>query len=278
MPFRMHRGRFGVVLLLAIALLLPLQSTASHLGIAGEQDNAGETITDVAKEGCLCHNPDQSHTVTILANDVPYFWTAGSTYTFHVQVIGGPSSGGSYTAGFSMLVSAGELSGGEGYESKTQNYDDDVLTLTHTATGANEGDRSWLISWTAPEEGAGNVLFWITGNSVSGDGLPGADDMWNQLTFSLREAGDEEEDDGRLRMLFAGDGNVVPPEVEGHEIDLHHMGAPFRAHWLGLLGFNAVIMVIIFCGIMLRYGFSTSYKGRSNLLKLRYKKMRRGDQ
>ena len=97
-----------------------------------------------------------------------------------------------------------------------------------------------------------------------------------ELVEDAHQAG--EEDDGRLRMLFAGDGNVVPPEVESHEIDLHHMGAPFRAHWLGLLGFNAVIMVIIFCGIMLRYGFSTSYKGRSNLLKLRYKKMRRGDQ
>ena len=39
----------------------------------------------------------------------------------------------------------------------------------------------------------------------------------------------------------------------------------------------AVILVIIFAGVMLRYGFSTSYKGRSNLLRLRYKLNRRGD-
>ena len=56
------------------------------------------------------------------------------------------------------------------------------------------------------------------------------------------------------------------------------MGAQFRAHWLGLLGFGAVIAVIVFCGLLLRYGFSTSYKGRSNLLRLRYKVNRRGDQ
>ena len=45
-----------------------------------------------------------------------------------------------------------------------------------------------------------------------------------------------------------------------------------------LLGFGAVIGVIIFAGLLLRYGFSTSYEGRTNQLRLRYKLMRRGDQ
>ena len=36
--------------------------------------------------------------------------------------------------------------------------------------------------------------------------------------------------------------------------------------------------VIVFCGVFLRYGFSTSYEGRSNQLRLRYKLNRRGDQ
>ena len=56
------------------------------------------------------------------------------------------------------------------------------------------------------------------------------------------------------------------------------MGAKLLAHWLGLLGFGAVILVIFFCGLFLRYGFSRNYKGRSNLLKLRIKHLRRGDQ
>ena len=71
---------------------------------------------------------------------------------------------------------------------------------------------------------------------------------------------------------------LPPPEPESHGTDLHHMGAKLRAHWLGLLGFGAVIMCIVFAGLMLRYGFSTSYEGRSNQLRLRYKLMRRGDQ
>ena len=273
MPGILYSSRISIAILLCLALVVPLQSTALHTGIGGEQNNGD--ISDVAKEGCICHNSVQTHSVTVLADDVPYQWIAGQTYTFHVQVIGGPSQGGSYTAGFSMRTSAGELAGSEGYESKTQNWEDDLQTLTHTALGSNEEDRSWMISWTAPANGTGNVIFWIAGNSVTGDGLNGPDDMWNQLTFSVPEG---TTDDGRLRMIFAGDGNVVAPEVDHGEIDLHHMGAPFRAHWLGLLGFNAVIMVILFCGLMLRYGFSTSYTGRSNLLKLRYKQMRRGDQ
>ena len=56
------------------------------------------------------------------------------------------------------------------------------------------------------------------------------------------------------------------------------MGAKLRAHWLGLLGFGAVIVVIVFAGFLLRYGFSTSYQGRSNQLRLRYHLNRRGDQ
>ena len=48
------------------------------------------------------------------------------------------------------------------------------------------------------------------------------------------------------------------------------MGAEFRAHVLGLLGFGAVLAVVLFAGLMLRYSFSSSYQGRSNQLRLRY--------
>ncbi len=128
-------------------------------------------------------------------------------------------------------------------------------------------------------EGVGTVTFWITGNSVNGDGGLGnvIEDMWNQLTFALVE-GDEDSLARGTRTVFAGDGDVAPPEPESHGADLHHMGAKLRAHWLGLLGFGAVIMCVVFAGLMLRYGFSTSYEGRSNQLRLRYKLMRRGDQ
>jgi hypothetical protein len=171
-----------------------------------------------------------------------------------------------------MRTSAGILSG-EG----VQNWEEDATTLTHTEASSDEAERMWMITWTAPESGTGTVDFWITGNSVNGDQLPGVEDRWNQLLFAMQE-GNEDTTALGTRTLFAGDGNVSPPEPAHHGVDLHHMGAKLRAHWLGLLGFGAVLLVVAFAGFLLRYSFSTSYSGRTNQLRLRYKLMRRGDQ
>ena len=231
----------------------------------------------MAKTGCLCHNEVADNAVQVILDDVPYGWVAGETYTFQLQLIGGPTSSGPYYGGFSMRVSLGTLASAEG-----QNWEIDGAldqqSLTHTeASSANE-DRAWVIEWTAPADaGAGEVNFWIVGNSVNGDQIPGVEDRWNQLNFALYE-GDASTTAMGTRTLFAGDGNVSPPEPAHHGVDLHHMGAKLRAHWLGLLGFGAVIGVIVFAGLLLRYGFSTSYEGRTNQLRLRYKLMRRGDQ
>ena len=264
-------ARTTLLLGLVALLLLPSLATSYHTGIGGEQSNAGETIDDVAKQGCLCHNGAADNSVQVILDKVPYAWNAGETYEFHLQLIGGPA-GGTYTAGFSMRTSAGELAGTD-----LQNWQDDVTTLTHTDASASQGDSSWILTWTAPAAGEGSVNFWITGNSVTGDGLPGPDDKWNQLLFALPE-GDADSIAMGTRTLFAGDGNVSPPEPVSHGVDLHHMGAALRAHWLGILGFCAVISVVVFSGLLLRYGFSTSYTGRSNVLRLRYKLRRRGDQ
>jgi hypothetical protein len=231
----------------------------------------------VAKSGCLCHNELADNSVQVILDDVPYGWVAGETYTLLLQLIGGPEATGVYTAGFAMRVSLGTLSG-----DNVQNWEIDGVvdeqTLTHTEASAATSDRTWVFDWTAPAAAdAGSATFWISGNSVNGDQGPGVEDRWNQLQFVLLE-GDEASDALGTRTLFAGDGNVSPPEPDHHGVDLHHMGAKLRAHWLGLLGFGAVIGVIVFAGLLLRYGFSTSYKGRSNQLRLRYKLKRRGDQ
>ncbi len=255
-----------LIIALVSLMLLPGLGEAYSTGIGGTQSNAGETIDDVAKEGCLCHNGAAENSVQVIMDGVPYSWVAGQTYEMTLYLIGGPNSE-SDLGGFSMRVSAGSLAEGAGM----QYFDGDAMTLTHSSPTAPQ----WTITRVAPDAGTGHIDFWISGNSINGvDGNAG--DYWNQLGFNLIE---NSEDDGRgTRTIFAGDGNVEPPAPDSHGMDLHSMGAPFRAHWLGLLGFGAVISVIIFCGIMLRYGFSTSYEGRSNVLRLRYKLNRRGDQ
>ena len=277
----MNNYRFGLTAILTILLTLPGVSMGYHGGIGGTQVNIadGNEISDVAEMGCLCHNPDGSdNSVTVLMADVPYRYLAGETYEMVLQIVGGPAADGVYTAGFSMRVNIGTLAAGSGSESLTQTaVDGDETTLTHTAAGAAIADRSWTVAWTAPDAGAGDVVFRVTGNSVNGDQGATNDDRWNHLMFSIPEAG-AEEDTTRTRTIFVGDGELEAPQTAEHGLSLHDMGAPLRAHWLGLLGFLSVILVIFFCGLMLRYGFSTSYKGRSNLLRLRYHTERRGDQ
>ena len=261
------------LILLLTALLLASTSIAESDGITGDQA-AGET--DVAKNGCTCHTNNlvaPSDSVTLLVDGLPYMWSEDSTYTFTIQLIGGPEiDPGHNTGGFSMRASSGSFSAAEGYGSLVHN-DGSPQTMTHTSEGAEVTDRMWLVTWTPPSSGTGDVKFWVAGNSVDGNGAPTAPDSYNRLSFSITEGND----DGNTRMVFAGDGNIAAPVVDSGHIDLHSMGAPFRAHWLGLLGFGAVISVIIFCGFFLRYGFSRHYEGRSNLLRLRIKNLKRGD-
>lgn len=270
-----------IALALMAMLLLPSVGKAYPSGIAGPYDVNGDgsidaenDLLDVAKEGCTCHNAVPTNSVQIILDDVPYSWVPGQSYTMVLQLIGGPDiNSASNTGGFSMRASEGSFTG----DMMTQNGDDDEKTLTHTQAGATTDDRKWTIVWDAPAEGGiGAIHFWITGNSVDGLNGNGGADVWNQLIFFLTES---DEDSGLgTRTLFAGDGNVAPPEPTEQGVPIHEMGAHLRAHWLGLLGFLSVVLVIIFAGFMLRYGFSSSYEGRSNLLRLRYKVNRRGDQ
>tara|TARA_B100002052_G_scaffold297992_1_gene330148 strand:+ start:1115 stop:1978 length:864 start_codon:yes stop_codon:yes gene_type:complete len=277
-PFRRV---IAICILVGILSISPSSVYAWPGGIGFDQDGKG----DVAISGCTCHNVDSSDSVTIILDEVPTTYTAGVTYEMMIQIIGGPeyhSGGTDYSAGFSMRVSAGTLGAGEGSEDhvsaapETLNGppSEDTRSLSHTKSGGNLESRSWNIIWTAPETESGPVTIWLVGNSVNGDGVPGPQDMWNRLSAVIIEG----EDDGNRRTVFSGDGNIEPPAPASGHTDLHHMGAKFRAHWLGLLGFFAVIIVIVFCGFFLRYGFSSHYKGRSNLLRLRIKHLRRGDQ
>lgn len=254
-----------------IALLVAGGTQASHLGIGGDADEVG----DVSIAGCTCHSEESDNSVTVLIEGLPYHYEAGGQYELTVQLIGGPDPDtSSNTAGFSMMVSSGTLGAGEGYESMVQNWEDDPARLTHTSSGAKTEDRSWHILWTAPATGEGVVTIWLAGNSVNGDQVPSALDNWNRLSTTIEEGAD----DGSKRTVFSGNGEIEPPAAAEHGVHIHEMGAGLRAHWLGLLGFAAVIIVLLFCGLFLRYGFSRHYEGRSNLLRLRIKHLRRGDQ
>ena len=274
------QSKLSIVMLGTLLLLLPGWTTALHSGVGGPQqfldsDGNNVPIDDVSKEGADAMHPIPTTLSLWSWMMSPIDTSHDEIYQFRLQLIGGPDIGGAYSAGFAMSVSGGAL---QSTDANTQNWEGNASTLTHTEAGAATSDRSWVFLWTAPDENTGPVTFWIAGNSVNGDQVPTDADRWNQLTLTLQE-GDAQVGTQGTRTVFAGDGNVQPPEPPEEEgVDLEHMGAELRAHWLGLLGFGAVIVVIIFAGLLLRYGFSNTYEGRSNLLRLRYKHMRRGDQ
>ena len=179
----MHRStrstRTALLALVGVLLLLPALASSYYGGIGGPQSHQGSTgqvdIDDVAKSGCLCHNEVADNAVQVILVDVPFAYVAGETYTLHLQLIGGPPATGTYAAGFSMRVSLGSLA-----SDMAQNWEIDGTldeqTLTHTeASSANE-ERSWVFDWTAPEAESGTVNFWIVGNSVNGDQVPGVED------------------------------------------------------------------------------------------------------
>jgi len=272
----MYSGILSSKRLLVLGLILMFMagsSQAIHSGVGGNANDQG----DVAIAGCTCHAPESDNSVTVILDYVPYHYAYEESYPMKIQLIGGPDIEiGGQTGGFSIRVSSGTLTAGEGYENLVQNWEGDETTLTHTSSGSTVEDRSWHLIWTSPSESSGEntVSFWLAGNSVNGDQIPSALDRWNRLSINLEEG----EDNGKTRTIFSGNGDINPPSPIEQEVDLHHMGAKLRAHWLGLLGFGAVILVIGFCGLFLRYGFSRHYVGRSNLLKLRIKHLRRGDQ
>jgi len=269
---RAHLPTFHrLVVLGCFAILLAGSTQGYSNGIGGDENGDG----DVALAGCTCHNELPDNSVTVILDGLPYHYSAGTTYPLTIQLIGGPEiDSTSNTGGFAMRVNAGQLAAAEGFENQVQNWDEDETSITHTGSGAESSDRSLMITWTAPQTGTGAVTIWLAGNSVNGDGIPSELDRWNRLSVSIEEG----DDTGDTRTVFSGNGEIEPPAPTETHVDLHHMGAKLRAHWLGLLGFAAVILVILFCGLFLRYGFSRHYVGRSNLLKLRIKHLKRGDQ
>jgi|TARA_B100000131_G_scaffold303539_1_gene327685 hypothetical protein len=257
--------------LLLVVIFVAGTGNAYPGGIGGDANGQGE----VSLAGCTCHAEDPDNSVTVILDGVPFHYSPETEYEMSIQLIGGPEiNSESHTGGFAMTVSSGTLGPTEESQGLVQNWEGGSASLTHTDAGSRAIDRTWVFIWTSPAEGAGSVSFAIAGNSVNGDLAPSSLDRWNRLTASV----DEGDDNGRLRTVFSGNGDITPPAPLEEHTDLHHMGAKLKAHWLGLLGFAAVILVILFCGLFLRYGFSRHYAGRSNLLRLRIKHLKRGDQ
>ena len=131
----------------------------------------------------------------------------GQSYDFVITVADSATlagADGNTKAGFLMTDNgAGMFSWDDSQD--IREADGDPNAISHSATG----EGVWAISWMAPSDDSGTILFSIAGNSVNGDGAPNEYDYWNILTFSINAPGSVTEGDSeatlQTRTIAVGD-------------------------------------------------------------------------
>ena len=83
---RAHLPTFHrLVVLGCFAILLAGSTQGYSNGIGGDENGDG----DVALAGCTCHNELPDNSVTVILDGLPYHYSADTTYTLTIQLIGG---------------------------------------------------------------------------------------------------------------------------------------------------------------------------------------------
>jgi hypothetical protein len=194
-----------------VAIAMPM-AVAVHNGGTGLEDS------DVA--GCHCHNLAPDPGVTLNLMGVPERYEPDQVYELIVTVAGGPPivEGGLNVGGFMLSCSNGTLAVPEGSD-QVQVFNDGQA-VSHTMAGNDY--RQWSVLWKAPKEGTGDAVFWLSANTVNGDGVEtGELDAYNQL----------------LSISFGEPVTAAPEE------GVSEWGVPLRAYWMGTIAFVATLVL-----------------------------------
>ncbi len=209
------RGAVLALALVAAAVAVALAALPSSGTQAG-----GVGIQDADLLGCHCHNvaPDPGVTMNIMG--LPERYSPDTSYDLTVTVAGGPPvfEGISNQGGFILTVTNGTLAVPAGYD-LVQVFNDE-RSASHTLAGNDY--RQWRVVWNSPKEGTGDAVFYLSANTVNGDGV---------------ETG-ELDAYGQMRTVSFGAAQVVEEEDGVSE-----WGVPLRAYWMGTIGFVAVLVL-----------------------------------
>ena len=208
------RSAMLLVTMVLVACALPLFPVGSAV------QSGGTGLEDSDMAGCHCHNLAPDNGVTLNLMGLPERYQPGTVYDLLVTVAGGPPVDelGTAAGGFMVSCTNGSLAVPEGSD-QVQVFNNGQ-SASHTLAGNK--DRQWRLVWRAPKAGTGDAIFYISANSVNGDGVEtGELDAYNQLrTFSSGEAQVGAEDEG-------------PSE----------WGVPIAAYWMGTIAFLATLVV-----------------------------------
>jgi hypothetical protein len=208
--------RSGLLLVMAVMLVAALLPVPN----ANAVQSGGTGLEDADRAGCHCHNlaPDPGVTLNLMGLSERY--EPDKVYDLIITVAGGPPYNELAVAsgGFMISCTNGSFAVPEGSD-QVQVFNNGQ-SASHTLAG--DKVRQWRLLWRAPGEDVGDAVFYLSANSVNGDGVEtGELDAYNSMwTFS---AGREE--------VVEQDGG--PSE----------WGIPLAAYWMGTIAFLATLII-----------------------------------
>ena len=192
-----------------VVLLIIGMAAIPALGNSGGPPYLNQENDLTVKYGCTCHNNGAtSDRAVVMISGVPIMYELDESYELTIKVADSLTlSGGEGNSRAGFLLSSDSIGtftwgGDEGIRIAADTDGD----ISHSET---DKDGIWVVTWTSPSEDAGNVNFWLAGNSVDGEGVPDTEDYWNLLAFSISPPGtiSDEENDAILstRTISVGD-------------------------------------------------------------------------
>lgn len=234
----MHWGK-GLAILSVVVVAISFAATGA-IGRSTGIDKTG----GMPKEGCTCHGeggekekkgvPSDKVVIDFKIDGNPFKYQKGKVYNISIGVaqtdVPMPAAALN-KGGFNLRVTSGTLKAAAGYENFVKPSGN--LEATHTPEGDKNG-RMWNLTWTAPADDKDAAIFTVFVNTVDGDGSPDEGDHWTGKVVVLMGTSGE----------VGGGGHVAPEEI----------GVRWLAHWVGIISFIAVFVVLILYYFVLKYG------------------------
>lgn len=179
---------------LAIVALVAFTANQAALARSG---GAPIAKTGAPGEGtCIdCHGgaPLNSGPGSLRLIGAPEAYTPGQDYSFLVELeeTGMTRWGFELTALDDAHAAAGQVSAGAPDSAQVVSGGGKDY-LTHTSTGnwraVPDGPVGWVVDWTAPPAGTGEVTYWFAGNATNNNGETSGDHVY-ATAFTVAEAG-----------------------------------------------------------------------------------------
>lgn len=248
----MSRISLRLAVVLSLLLLTAIPALAVSTGPPTENDDGDA----VARVGCTCHNNGgSSTTILIEVSGVPHAYSADESYSMTITLSHPDNDAG----GFLMTTDGlGTFSWTEGEGLRPEKDSGEDKTATSTTSGfshdAPKSPASWTFNWTAPSSDVGDVIFWMAGNMVDGEGAPDETDYWNTLSFVVNAPSETSAAaDQNTRVISEGDKSLFDATDDSKAIEKAEQDALSKAVMAsGITWFFTTLVALLVGGVVQR--------------------------